>query len=381
MRSRSRRPALNLALKLGGLALSALVGPLVGSPARAEAAQADLRLELGPAYDSNVLRLEGGARQAPLGDGLLLGIGELQVARSVGERLRLQAAWQAGGKLFAEQAGEDTLAQRLDVGLGFVLPSPEGTSFRLLVDGAARHQRTRQPASSSDHTRLTATPSLDLGFRSLGATAGLALDRLQFVDHPDLNAQSYVGQAALRAGFDSLGVSLGGAIGQRGFDGPRQIRIGTTQRGVPIVDTDEGVRRADDLVRAQAGLRYDDLLIGRIDLAYERARSNSLGGDYVRKALTAQATAPLPAELIVSVSATLQDLAYAEPQFVEEGASFGVVEDEGRSSINLRLERPVSGPLSVVLRSGAWFSASGDGPSYSRTLTSLALAFGSEAAD
>lgn len=338
-------------------ALAALIG-MIG------VAHADdtlrLRVETSMGVDTNITRTEGTApKRGPVARAVL------DVAQSVKlKATQLALTCQAGARTFLDNTEEDGLFQRL-AGQTLTRVAP-----RLIVGlgGQVQNRTTRDPLQSRDHTRLGVGPTLSTRLGPVGLQFAGQAGRLIFKPDDDFSANALTGTltANWRTGRWLL-TGRGGVI-RRDFDGRRRALVGRVGMRQQIELGD--VQRADITWTGGLGLRFRGERLVRVEYALAANQSNSYGGSFMRHLLRGSVTTAMPLDFALSARFDLQRVVYDEPQFI---ARFDFIEDESRSSVVLRLERPVLDPLSLVAQVGAWFSPFGDGPSYSRQTVLLGL--------
>jgi hypothetical protein len=345
-----------------GAALLLLVAP---AGARAEGTSS-VRVETGADWDTNATREETGGAA----DGLLRTVGELQGSTPWGSGARLTAGWHGGGKLHMQRSGEDVLHQKADLSLAQAL----GGVLVLRWDAGARDRTSRAPVQSMDHTRLTTGPGVEA--RYAGWRIGLRglYDRTVFKPDPAFDADALGAHASLGWGQDAFSVQVTGLGTRRTFKGEPLKPVGHVE-GLPIVQPIADRHRIDDFRRAGFEVQYGgDFLVGG-EIAWERNDSNSLGGSLTRHAARVQATVGLPFSLLLTCAATAQRLVHDDPQYISDTE---LIEDEGRSSVSARLERPLSEHWSLLAHGGTWFSPTATEGRYVRTVAGLGLGYGLE---
>jgi hypothetical protein len=325
-----------------------------------------VRVETGADWDTNATREEAGGAA----DGLLRTVGELQGSTPWGSGARITAGWHGGGKLHMQRHGEDVLHQKADLSLAQAL----GGVLVLRWDAGARDRTSRAPVQSMDHTRLTTGPGVEA--RYAGFRVGLRglYDRTVFKPDPDFDADALGAHGSLGWGRDAFSVQLTGLGTRRTFRGEPLALVGHDE-GLPIVEPIADRHRVDDFRRAGLDVQYGgDFLIGG-ELAWERNDSNSLGGSLTRQSARLQATVGLPFSLLLTCAATAQRLLHDDPQYISDTE---LIEDEGRSSLSARLERPLSAHWSLLAHGGTWFSPTASEGRYLRTVAGLGLGYGLE---
>ncbi|MBU1429506.1 hypothetical protein KKF91_02990 [Myxococcota bacterium] len=321
---------------------------------------AETRVEAAAGLDSNVSHAEGPhPTQSPL---LRLTLEAHEVARLA--PLTLDAHYQGGARRFEGAEGEDGFSQRLE-GQARWSARPDALLQAASLSVALQERVSRAPAFPRDFTRVSGEATAQLG---LGPTRlGLSLEALRF-DYEPLPDQSFEGlggalSLSWRGGAASSG--LGGRLAARRFEGDALVVVseGVLERGE--------ARRADALWGAYAWWAYQGAVVARLELSYGRNQSNSAQGGYVHQQAQAQLTAPIYG-VLASAQLNLQRLDYASRQYISED---DYLDDEARTSLRLRLERPVGEAWSLLGDLGAWFSPFNDGPEYTRRLLLFGIAY------
>ncbi len=140
------------------------------------------------------------------------------------------------------------------------------------------------------------------------------------------------------------------------------------------------ISRADRYQRAGIELTY----VGRqvLSLGYDVSvvDSNSYGQSLVRHRVTASATTSLPHKLYFTAIAILQIDDYLDGLVLQQDlqhTSFTSLDDENRSSIQLRLARALTPAWSIEVRAAAWRNIAGDTMdlAFHRELVSLGVVY------
>ena len=347
--------------RAGWVAVAALLAPVAVVHAEDTAS---LRFESGADYDTNATREESGGPA----DGVLRMVSELRGSTPWGSGARLSAGWHGGGKLHMDARGEDVIHQKADLSVQQSL----GRGVVLGWDAGARDRTSRAPVQSMDHTRLHTGPGLETRLGALRLGARGLFDRTNFKPDADLDADALGGHLSASWLAETWSVQGSGMLTRRTFTGPPTLVVGHDGSGVPVTDLGQGRHRLDEFRRLALETQYggDFLLSG--EAAWERNASNSLGGSLTRATLRCQATTPLPYALVLTAGVTLQRLDYDDPQFISETQ---LIEDEGRSALALRLERPVSAQWAIVAHGSTWFSPAASEGRYLRTVTGVGLSY------
>lgn len=338
--------------------------PLISLTLATSAEGAEIRLESGADLDTNAAREE----YRETSDGLVRAVADLAATTPFGQGGRLQVNWQGGGKKYFTLSGEDVLHQRAELSLSQAVAQ----ILSLRLDAAARDRTSRAPVSSQDHTRVQGGPGLDvqLGDLTLGLRGGY--ERFVFKPDPDFDSDAASGTALAAYGFDALTLQLTGTMAHRRFTGTPLTTSGHDAYGKPIFAEAEGRRRAEDYLRIGAGAQYGDTWLLAIDAAYETNTSNSVGATYDRQSVRVQGTVPLPWELLLTAALALQWFQYPDRIYLSNTL---FIEDEGRSAVTLRVERPLDDDWSLVGSGGGWFKPGGTGPDYRRVVAGLGVAY------
>jgi hypothetical protein len=333
----------------------------------AVADEPSVRLEVASGWDSNVTRVEDepgqGARRA---DGLVRTVLELQDEARPAPRVTLAGSWHLGAKHFFALEGEDGLYQRA-----------EGTAIwrvadalALRLDGHVRDRSTRDPEVPRDFTDFDGGPGLEVRLGRVGLAARAFAGRFLYEPDDTLSSRALGGSLRLACPVGPVTASAGASFIRRDFDGPRLLDDG---EGGVVVSEAAGERRRDDIRHVDARVDYVGAWIGSLEYAYEIDDSNSAGAGFGRHVVTASVHAELPLGLLASGEASLQRIVHADRQHLAEDL---FVEDEDRSSVSLRLERPLFGELSLVGHASYQFSPADDGPAYGRQLYLIGVAYG-----
>ena len=347
-----------------GVALVALIGAMGIAHPRSATADESLRLRLESALgvDTNITRSEGDLRRSgPVARGVV----DLTQALRV-DALRLGVNYQAGGRKFIDNPGEDGLFQRLVGRVGVAVA--RGWQVGLL--GQVQDRTTRNPLQPRDYTRVGGGPSLSTQLGPVQLSLGTHFERLVFKPEGDFSATGAQGTVSLA--FQHRAFQLNGRFGagQRLFDGRERINTGVSADGTPIIEPGTG-RRTDQSLTSGLGMRYQGDLLARLEYAHLVNVSTSFGGGFTRQLLRGSLTSALSAAWVLSVRLDIQRVAYDDPQFISRNA---FIDDENRSSAVVRLEHPLVDEFSLVGHLGAWFSPFGDGPEYARYTGLVGLA-------
>jgi hypothetical protein len=115
--------------------------------------------------------------------------------------------------------------------------------------------------------------------------------------------------------------------------------------------------RRDRFERAGVELTWVGRQVAAIGYQLTVVDSNSYGQSFVRHRVTASVTTTLPGDLYASVLGVLQIDRYLDVLIVDSNplhAEYTSIDDENRSTLQVRLARKVSTSWSVEARAAAW---------------------------
>lgn len=338
------------------------LGAALAGGARAESTA---RVEAVAGYDSNLTRAEGERR----GGGPLS-----RVVLDLGDSVRPAGGWLLSGRYHGgarrqlgqaaipcrdgamDPTGEDALFHHLEGGLAGRLAGRLTLGARLDV----RDRTTRAACHPRDFTH--ARISAPLGWSSGDWSARLAGVGERFHYKPD-------------ARFDA--VSAGGQLTGQWSPGRWALSVSgewldRRYRG----RADDAP--ADQVVRVSGGVRYggEALLSARYGFSVNDSTRET--GGYALHVVDLTGTVPLPARLLLSGRVSLVRILYDRPQLIGGSAVVDeqLLQDEGRSAVTLRLERPLTARWSVVAHGGWWGSPFETGPTYGRWLALGGIGYG-----
>lgn len=320
------RPALTLVLLLAAL------------PAPAADFQGRARLWLGPALDTNAPRdfVSSGVGTQP--DVFFFGLGQLEGALRVGERLRLVGSYDISGRKFIFLPKEDTLVQaaQLEATVSFA------NHFAVGVAGRARDRR----GAERDYTDLQAGGVLDFyPSPQVDVRVQVNAHRFWFYNRPEYGFFGPDGSLTARYRFDKRhAVSVSGAYSPRDYDGDARSR--------PLPEGTEpppAVRRKDVTFGAGAAYSYRGPFHFSFSYGYFDQTSNSYGESIKRHRLNATAGLRLPWQLTVLGSLTWQPSVFPEGVFLSPELTV-LEEDENVSSLTLKVVRPIGKYVEVDVR-------------------------------
>ena len=350
------------------LTVGALVLTLVGSTVAQATPTSTVRLETGPAVDSNVARVEGRERDSDLLTRLRV---DLQLAAPVSTRVRFKGAYLAGAKRFYTLTAEDMLSQRLKTELWMQL----ARGLLLGAEGSLKDRTTRAPKVSRDYTRYGGSLLLVGRLSSTVLTLRGHTEQFMYAVDQRQSARGLGGSARLTQKWGAAQLSLGGTRIERRYDGPPKVLGG--ESGSDIVVWAPSGHRFDVATRYALSARYVSAWIGHLAYAYEHTDSNSYGGRLGRHTLRGTATFPLVGPWVVSSGVTIQWMRYRVPQQLDVGTRDPnlLLSEESRPGATLRVARPLWSDWSVALHGGIWLSPYGGGPEYLRQIAGLALVY------
>lgn len=352
--ARSARAPLTAHMTFAALGALALAAP------RPAVAGPDVRVEAVAGYDTNATRAEGTAGGSA--------VNRLVIDLSDGARPAagwwLSGRYHGGVRSFMSRAaipcrggeidpsGENALFQRFDGGLS-------GRPLDWLTVGAridVRDRLTADPCHPRDFTHLRGTAPVGWVHDDLSLQLAAVGERFHYKPDDRFDATS-VG-ARLTAGWSPRRWNLS-AFGER---------LDRTYR-----DVGEARAPADRILRIGGGVRWSGPALLAAHYAYSVNDSTREGGGYGRHALTLSGTAPLPGAFLLSGRVSLVRILHDEALLLPDAQT---LQDEGRSAVLLRLERPLYGRLSAVVHGGWWGSPFDTGPSYDRWLALGGVSFG-----
>lgn len=339
--------------------MTCLLAGLLGLPPPATARPV-VRLEAVGGYDTNATRTEGSAAGGALSRLVL----DLSHSGHPAPGWRLAGRYHGGVRHFlggdplpcrggtAHPSNEDALFQRLDGGI-------DGRLTRRLTLGAhldLRDRTTRDPCHPRDFTHARVTVPLGWITRDWGLRLSGVGERFHYKPDPRYDATS--GGARLGAEWTPArwAVSAWGEWLDRRYRGA------------------DAATPNDRVLRVGAGARYTGPALLAAHYSYSLNDSTREGGGYARHAVTLTGTAALPARLVLSGRISLVRILHDQPLDLPDAQ---ILQDEGRSAVALRLERPLTDHWSAVLHGGWWGSPLDTGPEYDRWLALIGLGYGS----
>ena len=330
-----------------------------------------LALITGPQWDSNVGRVVDDDQAAGATGVVTLLRGSLKAKPFSGHQLDL--AHDAGIKVH-ESRGDDVLTQLVRGSW----TARAGPSWWLGVKGSLKDRRQEADVRSY----LLGRAALEVGVAPTPGwtlTFGPLYERFVYrpeetegqLDHDALGAEVALTWRPA-AGWHAR---LSGAAEAKAFEGDRLRET----RGVdeppehpglvlPWRDLNPvpGEARRDVVTTAAAGVGYTGDLLLSLDAWRQEDSSNSAGAGFTRWGLRMRSGATLPGQVSASLRATLQVLTDEEDPLFRLDPVRGVDDEETRSSVGLRLRRPLFGGLSIEAKAVGYFSLRDDEPEYRR---------------
>lgn len=339
-----------------GWSLAIASAALVLSCPQPSGASPTVRVEATGGFDSNAARSE----TTTDGAGLARLVAELGVRQRLSRDWRLSVVYHGGARRFfdAAQRGEDGLFQRADAHLlGRLIDG-----LALGVDVGVRDRTTRDPVHPRDFTHLRLAAPLSGALGPVRLTAGPLVDRFLYKPDTRYDADGVGGRLGASLPLDAWRLAVYGEWLSRSYRG-----------GVDPGAGESDPDREDALTAVGGSVRYTGAWLGALSYGFSRNASTRAEGGYDRHALTLSATVPLPARLVASARLHLIRIIHEELLLLPGEQ---VLEDEGRSAVNLRLERPLAERWSLVAHGGYWTSPFATGPAYARWQGLLGVAYG-----
>jgi hypothetical protein len=316
---------------------------LTAVPAFSAEFRGQLRASLGPGIDTNARRdFLSKAGVSPI-DGFLFGLAQLEGSALFAERVQLLGSYDVGARKFLFMPSEDTIVQAAQAEASVALVPV----LNLGALGSARDRR----GAERDYTDLTGgllvdvIPNAQVDLRLTGR-----VHRFFYYNQPSYGFWASEGGLMVRYRFDRRHrISAQGNLGLRNYDADATSRPSDPQTPSP------GPRK-DTAMSAGASYAYRGRVHFSAGYLYSDQSSNSWGESLRRHRFFATAGFPLPWELAVLTSGTLQLSSY--PDGVYLSPELLVVEDdENSSSISLKVLRPIGPHLEVDLRYAIYVNA------------------------
>lgn len=310
------------------------------SAARAPAAdfQGRARLWLGPAFDSNAPRDFVSSGVPTAADGFLYGLGQLEGALRLGERVRLSGGYDISGRKFVFLPREDTLVQaaQLEATVAFA------NYFAVGVAGRARDRR----GAERDYTDLQGGGVLDFfPARQVDVRLQVNAHRFWFYNRPDYGFFGPDGTLSARYRFDRRhSLATFGSFSPRRYDGLARSR--------PLPEGSEpppAFRREDVTFGAGVSYAYRGPFHFSFSYSYFDQTSNSYGESIKRHRLNATGGFRFPWQLTLLASLTWQPSLFPEGVFLSPELTV-LEEDENVSSLTLKLVRPLGKHVELDVR-------------------------------
>jgi len=337
---------------------------LVVAPAFASSRLA-LEFTAAPAFDSNAAQEaeEGGDIRPDL---LLLTMGRAELQGRARDRLSYSATLEGGAKRFRREQAENALVLQFAGGLSGFLPEP--LSLLVAIDSKDRRQPDGRRSYRAGGLSSGISWRLPAGFSLGSRVTGLAF---WYVPDRDYDHEGWGGDLFLRWRGRGKQAHLAVRRLSLAFQGVRLNHEGQ--------EDPAGERRADAVTR----LDLEGSQLGRLVLSeglfLQSTRSNSVGSANLRFGGRGSLGFALPGEVDLSLRASLLWARYDNPELAEGIAdpTFGVEDEETRSSVGVALRRLLIGPLTAELRWARYFTI-GAGPTYRRDTLLLGLRYGDD---
>ena len=358
--------------RMAMLALLAMAGTCTPLPASATSwpgprspGGLSLGLLAAPAWDSNAAQ-EDGLGSVPAGDGLGLLLGRAELQGRPGRNLGFDTTLVGGAKRFFAEREEDSLILQYSAQLACGLPGP----FSLLAGLSAKDRSQPGDRRSYRSGDLAAGLSLQGPGGWVFSARGLLLG---FRCLPDADYDHTGWGAELHSRWLGTGLRLQSSLRMLGlaFSG---VRVRKDGRLDP-----QRIKRSDLLYRIDLEAAEIGAVVAEQGLFLQLAESTSAGSSHVRLGGRGSLSVSLPWELDLSCRATLLWARYdrtAVPPDVAD-PTFGVEDEETRSSLGLGLRRPLAGGLALEARWSRYFTLV-TGPTYRRDVFLLGVRYAAE---
>lgn len=314
-----------------------LVGLLSFASAGADA-RGQVRAWLGPGFDSNAKRDYLSEKGSRLADGFLFGLVEAQGRLTVAPWLRFRGAYDAAGRLFLLVPTENSVVQSAQLEAA---ASP--TSW--LSVGLLSRARDRRGAER-DYTDLSGGLTLDI-LPAAPVEVRLTALAHRFIYRPRFAASWWGPDGLLSVRYRVTRHHSLLAFGQyapRTYNAVAEHPSGPAETPPP-----PGVPRTDSVLGAGLSYAYRGAFHLSAGYSYLDQTSNSWGETLRRHRLAVTGGVPLPWELTLVASATLQLASYPDGVFLSEDVT--VVEDgDYGSSVLAKLVRPLGAHVELDVR-------------------------------
>jgi hypothetical protein len=333
------------------LALAVAGAAGAAAPARAADGAWRLRLEAGPGFDGNALRMvgDGSPSSAAFSGGTLRAQGRL-----AGPRWTLDGRLSEGFRVFSGTPDANVLASQLDVAARWLASGALDAG----IDAMARDLAERGGARDLREARALGRVGLRTGAVRWQAEAGWMI-----------SAPRALGLEVFRRDGPELALSVAYTLAREQVLALRYGLDAWRYRDWP------GGRR-DDEHAASLEWRWDGPLLAAVSYTFGRNSSSVAAGSWRRHRVTARAAADLPLGLELAGRATVQRSAnrsgfiLSEQLLVREG-------DESQNAVELQLARELRPRVELALKVAHYRSELGADAAFEfrRTVGQVALAW------
>lgn len=296
------------------------------------------RLWLGPAFDSNAGRDFVSETVRPRPDFFLFGLGQLEGALRLGERVRLVGSYDVSGRKFVFVPTEDTIVQAAQL---------EGTvAFaNYFAVGLSGHARDRRGAER-DYTDLVGGAVLDF-FPSPSIDMRVQVNAHRFLFYNRFSYSFWGPDGTVSARYRinrRHSVSLFGSYNPRTYNGVARVPPGPAG-----METPPEVTRTDVVFGAGASYSYRGPFHFSFSYSYTDQDSISYGESVQRHRLNATVGVRLPWELTLLGSLIVQPAFFPDGVYLSPDLTV-LEEDENVSSLTVKLVKPLNKWLDLDAR-------------------------------
>lgn len=338
------------------VATAVLVG-LTAPQAPAAALELDGEVKVGVEVDTNPQRLTGDGVDTDIVERLFLAL-EL---RDVSSHHALATAARIGGKRFGTTRDEDTFV--VDLSGSFQRRLIPYTALFMSLSGRNRTER----GHLRDYARAEGSAGLVFGPTEFQVRVGPTLRYFLYRPDDDLSSRGVGALASVSWDIsDVFSLALGYRYLGKAY---AQDQLEQTDAGLSV---QVGSSREDDDHMGSLSLGVQTLILGRAEAFVERNDSNSFGKAFTRWVVRLGATIPLPGELYLDASGSIQRTVFDEAVLIDPTFT---VDDENRNSMELVLTRDLTEWLRAELRYSLYTQEfGGDDEAYQRQLVFFGLA-------
>ena len=306
-------------------------------------AHGEVRIESAMGVDSNVRRTES---ETPVSDGFIRLVVAADTRTRLSRRCALGARYHGGARHFSTHDEEDTLVQRAEAQMGCKLDWA-----RVSLAGQVRDRFTRRPAHPRDFAHAAVRLPTRLLRGDFSLTVSPSVGRFHFKPNGRYSATELGARLGLDWRTPRWQAGLDGGYTQRRFGGP------------PISGSATDVDRVDDRLRFGARVRYLGGWVGELSGAVVTNDSPEPSGGYRRQELALSATVGLGFGVLGSSKLTVIRILHDQVLRLPDDL---LLDDEGRTALTFRLEKPIDPHWSIVFHGGYWTSPFDTGPEYER---------------